>query len=299
MSDNRKVRSWLLASLAATTVVPVIPACAGANNGSGATGAASVGMQTPPPGWPPGYPYPPPPGYGYPPGAYPPPGGTAPPGYPPGYPGTAAPPPGYPATGAPPGYPPPAGTAPPPGYPPPGYPPAAGQPTAAPSGSAAPPLAPTDPNSLQGILQGIQGAVQGTVVPGGGTVPGDLTEAGLRAYALKSAPGMQPEGDELKQTFTEGQHVVMMVTMQAGKCYTVVGYSAPGAVADVDLNMLAPPLYMTLAGQDLTHNNTPTIGGGSGAMCPVIAFPLQYKLDVFARKGAGVVAVQLFSKPKK
>jgi hypothetical protein len=299
MSDNRKVRSWLLASLAATTVVPVIAACAGANNGSGATGAASVGMQTPPPGWPPGYPYPPPPGYGYPPGAYPPPGGTAPPGYPPGYPGTAAPPPGYPATGAPPGYPPPAGTAPPPGYPPPGYPPAAGQPTAAPSGSAAPPLAPTDPNSLQGILQGIQGAVQGTVVPGGGTVPGDLTEAGLRAYALKSAPGMQPEGDELKQTFTEGQHVVMMVTMQAGKCYTVVGYSAPGAVADVDLNMLAPPLYMTLAGQDLTHNNTPTIGGGSGAMCPVIAFPLQYKLDVFARKGAGVVAVQLFSKPKK
>jgi hypothetical protein len=300
MSDNRKVRSWLLASLAATTVIPVIAACAGANNGSGAQGAASVGMQTPPPGWPPGYPYPPPPGYGYPPGAYPPPGGTAPPGYPPGYPGTAAPPPGYPATGAPPaGYPPPGATA-PPGYPPPGYPPAAGQPTAAaPSGSAAPPLAPTDPNSLQGILQGIQGAMQGTVVPGGGTVPGDLTEAGLRAYALKSAPGMQPDGDELKQTLNEGQHAVMMITMQAGKCYTVVGYSAPGAVADVDLNMLAPPLYMTLAGQDLTHNNTPTIGGGSGAMCPVIAFPLQYKLDVFARKGSGVVAVQLFSKPKK
>ncbi len=68
-------------------------------------------------------------------------------------------------------------------------------------------------------------------------------------------------------------------------------------MSDVDLNLLAPPLYMTLAGQDLTHNNTPVIGSPS-PMCPVIAFPLQYKLDVVANKGSGVVAVQLFSKNK-
>jgi len=296
MKPEMRVRSWLLVSLGVMATVPVVAACAGANNGSGAQGAGTVGMQQPPPGYP--YPYPYPGATGYPPGAY----TTPPPGYPPpGYPATGAPPPGYPATAAPPGYPPPGypATGAPPGYPPPGVPPAGGQPTAAPSGSAAPPLAPTDPNSLQGILQGIQGALQGTVVPGGAGIPGDLTEAGLRAYALKSAPGMQAEGDEMKQSLTEGQHAVMMVTMQAGKCYTVVGYSAPGAVADVDINMLAPPLYMTLAGQDLTHNNTPTIGAGANAMCPVIAYPLQYKLDVFARKGTGVVAVQLYSKPKK
>jgi hypothetical protein len=138
----------------------------------------------------------------------------------------------------------------------------------------------------------------GTVVPGGGSMPGDLTEAGLRAYALKAAPGMQPEGDLLKQNLTEGQHAVMMVTLQAGKCYTVVGFSGVGAVKDLDLNLLAPPLYMTLAGQDLTHNNTPSIGPSPNAMCPVIAYPLQYKLDVFARSGSGAVAVQLYSKAK-
>jgi hypothetical protein len=33
-------------------------------------------------------------------------------------------------------------------------------------------------------------------------------------------------------------------------------------------------------------------------MCPVIAFPLQYKLDVVANKGSGLVAVQLYSKNK-
>jgi hypothetical protein len=64
------------------------------------------------------------------------------------------------------------------------------------------------------------------------------------------------------------------------------------------LNLLAPPFYVTLAGQDLTHNNTPAIGGSPNPMCPVIAFPLQYKLDVFARSGGGAVAVQLFSKSK-
>jgi hypothetical protein len=55
---------------------------------------------------------------------------------------------------------------------------------------------------------------------------------------------------------------------------------------------------MTLAGQDLTHNNTPAIGAAPSPMCPVLAFPLQYKLDVFARDGSGVVAVQLYSKAK-
>jgi hypothetical protein len=132
----------------------------------------------------------------------------------------------------------------------------------------------------------------------GGAVPGDLTEAGLKAQALRLAPGMQPEGDELKQSLQQGQHAVMMVTLQAGKCYSVIGFSAPGAVQDVDLNLLAPPFFLTLAGQDLTHNNTPSIGAAPNPMCPVVAFPLQYKLDVFARQGSGMVAVQLYSKAK-
>jgi hypothetical protein len=172
------------------------------------------------------------------------------------------------------------------------------QPSAAPAGSAAPgPLAPTDPNSLQSILAGIQGALQGTLVAPG-TLPADLTEAGLKAQALRVAPGMQPEGDQLKQNLTEGQHAVVMLTLTAGKCYAVVGFSPVGGVKDLDLNLLAPPLYITLAGQDMTHNNMPSIGQAPNPMCPVIAFPLQYKLDVFARSGSGQVAVQLYSKTK-
>ncbi|HEY3815637.1 MAG TPA: hypothetical protein VGL81_00620 [Polyangiaceae bacterium] len=280
MNEVRKVRTWSLVALGAAVVLPIAVACQ-----PPATNQAS----NVPPGGAPGYPYP---GYpqqpgqpGYPaPGAYP---AAGQPGYPapgtpgqPVYPGAAAP--GYPAPGAAPGQVP--GAMP-------------GQPTPAPTGSGGPPLAPTDPNSLQGILQGIQNAMQGQTVPGGGAGI-DLTDVGLKAHAMRVAPGMQPEGDELKQNLQQGQHAVMMVTLQAGKCYTLVGFSAPGAVADLDLNLLAPPLYMTLAGQDLTHNNTPVIGAHPGQMCPVIAFPLQYKLDVVANKGSGIVAVQLFSKNK-
>ncbi len=275
--------------------------------GIGALAAAAFltacGSSTPPastPGTPGAYPS----AYAGAPGAYPgaqPGYATAPPGYAPAapqayataaQPGYAAPPPGYPGA---------APAAAPPAYAQPGVAPAAAPtvgPGQAPGQPTPAPLAQTDPNSLQGILQGLQNAMTGTVVPGGGTVPGDLTEAGLRAFALKAAPGMQPEGDLLKQNLTEGQHAVMMVTLQAGKCYTILGFSGLGAVKDVDLNLLAPPLYMTLAGQDLTHNNTPAIGQAPNPMCPVIAYPLQYKLDVFARSGSGAVAAQLYSKAK-
>ena len=272
MNQNHTVQACSLLALGAVALLPIAAACGGGSNNpppnTAGTATATVGMGQPPP---PGYAGAPPPGYA-----------------------TAAPPPGYPGQPAA-TYPPP-GQQPMPAQPQPGAYPPPGQP--APSASQTPPgpLAPTDPNSLQGILAGIQGAIQGTVVPGGGT--GDLTDAGLKLLAARSAPGMQPEGQELKQSLTEGQHAVMMVTLQAGKCYAIVGFSAPGAVKDLDLNLLAPPLYMTLAGQDLTHNNTPAIGGAPSPMCPVIAFPLQYKLDVLAKSGSGPVAVQLYSKTK-
>jgi hypothetical protein len=296
-SPARGVKAVSAASLAALGAVAIAPmltlACGGNSNAqpnTAANGMATAQAGPPPAGYPQqGYPpgYPGQPGYAQqPPAGYP--QQQPPPGYAqqPQQPYPAQPQPGYPAQPQP-GY--------PQAQPQPGYP---AQPQPAPTASAAPPpLAPTDPNSLQGILQGIQGALGGTMVAGG-ALSGDLTDAGLKAQAMRVAPGMQPEGDELKQTLNEGQHAVIMVTLQAGKCYTIVGFSPLGGVKNLDLNLLAPPLYMTLSGQDLTHNNTPTIGAAPSPMCPVIAFPLQYKLDVVAQQGSGQVAVQLYSKAK-
>lgn len=294
MDENATVRTWSLAALGAASLLPLAIAC-GANAGNQPTTAmnGTATASPPPSGYQATYPGAPPPGYppqqpGYPPQ----PGYAQPQPPPPGY----ALPPSQPAYGGPPAQ---------PGYagPAPAYSPAAPQPQPpgappAPSGSQAPtPLAPTDPNSVMAILQGIQGALQGQLVTPG-SVPADLTEVGLKLHAAHVAPGMQPDGSELKQNLTEGQHAVMMVTLQAGKCYAIAGFSPLGGVKDIDLNLLTPPLYLTLAGQDLTHNNTPVIGASPSPMCPVIAFPLQYKLDVFARVGSGQVAVQLYSKNK-
>ena len=90
----------------------------------------------------------------------------------------------------------------------------------------------------------------------------------------------------------------MLVTLAAGKCYSVVGYSPAGAVKDLDLHLLAPPFYNILSGEDTTDDNTPVIGKGPNAMCPVIPVPIPYKVDIFAQKGGGPVAVQLYSKTK-
>jgi hypothetical protein len=199
--------------------------------------------------------------------------GTCPPGSPPGYPG--CPPGGSPiATGAT-----STGT-----YP---YPTASTVPGATAS------AAPTDSNNPFGaIIGGIASAMQ----PGG--LSGDLAETGLKTQATRKAPNMQPEGQLTKQGVTEGQHVSVMIPMQAGKCYTILGYSPTGQVSDVGLTLYGPPLYNVAAGQSSGTTNAPAIGASPNPMCPVVPFPVQYKLDVVARKGAGQIAVQVYSKTK-
>jgi hypothetical protein len=276
MNDFRKVCS--LVALAGAAVAPFGVGCGGSNPPANTAPNGSVTVMQPPPGYqagPPGYPGQP---AGYPQQQYP----------QQGYPQQQQAPAGYPQQPAPAGYPQQQPQA------------APQQPAAAAPAASAPagPLAATDPSSLQGILAGLQAAIPGQMaLPGGMTA--DPVEAGLKLMAAKDAPGMQPEGQELKQTINEGQHAVMMVTLQAGKCYSILGFSPPAVgVKDLDLNLMAPPLYMTLAGQDMTHTNTAAIGAAPSPMCPVVMFPLQYKLDVFARSGSGPVVVQLYSKNK-
>jgi hypothetical protein len=127
---------------------------------------------------------------------------------------------------------------------------------------------------------------------------GDPIEGGIRSVAQKFAPGMQPEGQIAKGTLQEKGHAEMMVTLEVGKCYSVIGYSPQAGVADLDLHLLSPPLYNILTGEDTTDDNTPVIAKAPSPICPVVAVTLPYKVDVFADRGSGAYGVQLYSKAK-
>ena len=189
------------------------------------------------------------------------------------------------AIGTPSATPPPNGSAPPPNGS------VAPQPTgsAPPAASGSAPIGnvfTTDPNQLAQLFAAAAAAGQAMLTPMGA---GDPVEIGIKASAAKNAPGMTAEGNMAKGQLQEGGHLQFLVNMQGGKCYTIVGFSPPGGVQDLDLNVLAPPLYTMLAGQDGTSHNMPVVGGSPKPLCPLIPLSVPYKIDIYAKKGSGPV----------
>jgi hypothetical protein len=154
----------------------------------------------------------------------------------------------------------------------------------------------TDPAQLQQMFMAAANATPAALAPGGAA--GDPIEDGIKTTAYKQSPGMQPDGPIAKGTLIEKGHAEMMITLQVGKCYSVVGYSPTGGIADLDLHLLSPPLYNILSGEDTTDDNMPVIAKAPSPICPSVAVPLPYKVDIFADRGAGAYGVQLFSKNK-
>jgi hypothetical protein len=178
--------------------------------------------------------------------------------------------------------------------------PIAAAPAPADSASAAPetpsPLAQvlvTDSGQIQKLFDAASSAPAATLKQGGATGADPLAK-GIRDAAKKLPAGMQPEGPLAMGSIKEKQHLQTDVTLAAGKCYSIVGFSHK--VKDLDLYLMLPP--GVLSGQDLTDDNKPIIGGPPQPMCPVSSQPVTYKLDIFADSGGGDVAVQLFSKGK-
>ncbi|HEX8794860.1 MAG TPA: hypothetical protein VF765_28130 [Polyangiaceae bacterium] len=149
----------------------------------------------------------------------------------------------------------------------------------------------TDSGQIQKIYDAASSAPAATLKPDGAK-GGDVLAKGVRDIAKKLPAGMQPDGPLAMGAVKEKQHLQTDITLQPGKCYSIVGYSKK--VKDLDLYLLLPPGI--LSGQDLSDDNKPVIGGQPQPMCPVSQTPVTYKLDIFADQGAGDVAVQLFSK---
>lgn len=150
----------------------------------------------------------------------------------------------------------------------------------------------TDPNALASLLAAAAAAGSALLAPMGG---GDPAELGVRTAASRYAAGMTPEGDMARGNLAEGGHVGFVFQMDPTRCYVIVGYGA--GVADLDLNLLAPPFYNLLAAQDGMAGPTAAIGVPK-PMCPIAPIAVPYKIDIFAKKGGGPVAAQVYSRPK-
>jgi hypothetical protein len=145
----------------------------------------------------------------------------------------------------------------------------------------------------------------GSAAPSGsvGALAGPALDAaidlGITAQAAKDAPGMSLEGQVGHATLAEGGVFNMLVTLQPGRCYTVVAASAPLQVTTVEVKLLAPPLFNVEAGRSgATDKNPAVLGKGKSATCPISPIAIPYRVDVIARKGAGRVGVAVYSRAK-
>jgi hypothetical protein len=173
-----------------------------------------------------------------------------------------------------------------------------GAPSASASAEAAPsPLGAvliTDASVVQKLYDDAA-ASPATTRKDGGVTGKSAVAKGVRELAAKQAAGMTPEGPLHTATLKEKGHVHADVTLSQGKCYALVGFSP--TVKDLDVHLFVPPGI--LSAQDTTDDNKPVVGKEPDALCPAAATAITYKVDVFADKGAGDVAVQLYSKAAK
>lgn len=154
------------------------------------------------------------------------------------------------------------------------------------------PIAPVGPEDAGAPVQDAGGDLATVALDG-------ALDLAVSTLAAKDAPGMAPEGPAGRETLAEGAHFNMLVTLQPGRCYTVIATSPAMQVAELEVKLLAPPMFTIEAGRSAAADKNPAVlGRGKAATCPILPIALPYKVDVIAKKGAGRILVQVFSKAK-
>jgi hypothetical protein len=146
----------------------------------------------------------------------------------------------------------------------------------------------TDPTELALLLASAAAAPNAFV--GQPSAHPEPAEEGVRKAA---PPDMTGGPDVGRATLLEGQHTEMNAQLDAGKCYAIIAYGA--GVADLELTLLTPPFFNLIAGQE--HASSPT--AIINKICPVPANAGAYRLDIYAKKGGGTIAAQIYSRAAK
>ena len=121
-----------------------------------------------------------------------------------------------------------------------------------------------------------------------------LTPA-LTLLAQNEVQGSQPEGGAFAGNFQEGQTLEQPITLNPGKCYTVVGAST---LQQLDLQIVVhqPPFPPAAVSQSNTQGPQAVLGGKGACWKNLSPIPIPGKVIVKATRGAGMAAAQVYSK---
>lgn len=176
--------------------------------------------------------------------------------------------------------------------------------TATPSATASTPPASKGPGKTGAFVEGNKKSLKGGKIAAFIKPEDEASVRGkLDAAVEKDGEGFQFEGAPSAAKFKQGEVLELTVTVQPGKCYTVVAVSADGGITELDGSVLvsAPPgLPIPVPPQPIATDTStgPNVTMGGGANCFKSSAPAAAPatVQIKATKGAGVAAVQILSK---
>jgi hypothetical protein len=124
-------------------------------------------------------------------------------------------------------------------------------------------------------------------------------QLGMDQLAQTDAPGAKPLGSPMVGMFQPGQQLESTITMQPGKCYTVIAVAAPGGISELNVQLAAAtpiPGLSPVLGQDQTTGPQAVVGKAPNCYKWALAFAGQAKVVTSAAAGQGVAAVQVYEK---
>lgn len=114
--------------------------------------------------------------------------------------------------------------------------------------------------------------------------------------AHTDAPGAKPLGSPMVGMFQPGQQLESTITMQPGKCYTVIAAAVPGGITELNVQLAAAIPPFPVIAQDQTTGPQAVVGKTPNCYKWALPFAGQTKVITTAAAGQGVAAVQVYEK---
>jgi hypothetical protein len=130
----------------------------------------------------------------------------------------------------------------------------------------------------------VSALASGLVLGGVAHAQSEMVQQQLASLAQAGAPGQPPASQVFGGTFAWRRPYSFPVTMEAGRCYTILGVGGPGVV-DLDLFLFDPGNQRVAL--DRETNNFPRI-----SYCA--SFPGAYRIEAKVKRGAGEVALRAY-----